>query len=164
MQRPAFDPERILRDLVRAGVDFVVIGGFSARLHGSPSITFDLDICYARDQTNLDALATVLRSLGAKLRVDREVPFRLDAKALAAGDSFTFDTDAGALDILGTPAGTAGYADLARTAVPQEFELGRVLIADIDALIRMKAAAGRAKDRAELEILAALRDEIDAGR
>jgi hypothetical protein len=36
-----------------------------------------------------------------------------------------------------------------------------VAVASLDALIRMKRAAGRAKDRAELEILSALRDEID---
>jgi hypothetical protein len=160
-----FDPERMLGALVNAGVDFIIVGGFGARLHGSPSLTFDLDICYARDQTNLEALAAVLRELGATLRgADPGLPFGLDAKTLAAGDSFTFDTDAGPLDILGTPAGTSGYADLARTAQIQRFELGDVLLADIDSLMRMKRAAGRPKDLIELEILGALRDEIDAGR
>ncbi len=160
-----FDPERMLSALVAGGVDFVIVGGLGARLHGSPSITFDLDICYARDQTNLEALAAVLRDLRARLRgVDRDVPFRMDARTLASGDSFTFTTDVGPLDILGTPAGTEGYDDLARTAVRQDLALGQVLIADIDSLIRMKRAAGRPKDLVELEILGALRDEIDAGR
>lgn len=36
-----------------------------------------------------------------------------------------------------------------------------VLVASLDDLMRMKRAAGRAKDRAELEILAALRDELE---
>jgi hypothetical protein len=36
-----------------------------------------------------------------------------------------------------------------------------VLVAAIDDLIRMKRAAGRPKDRVELEILGALREEID---
>lgn len=166
MTEPApFDPERLLSALVAGGVDFVIVGGLGARLHGSPSITFDLDICYARDQTNLEALAAVLRDLRGRLRgVDREVPFRIDARTLASGDSFTFTTDAGPLDILGTPAGTEGYDDLARTAVREELELGQVLVADIDSLMRMKRAAGRPKDLVELEILGALRDEIDAGR
>ena len=160
-----FDPERMLRALVEGGVDFVIVGGFGARMLGSPSFTNDLDICYARDQTNLESLAAVLRGLDARLRgVDREVPFRLDAKTLAAGDSFTFLTDAGPLDILGTPAGTSGYEDLARTAVKHDLELGTVQVADIDSLIRMKRAAGRLKDRVEVEVLGALRQEIDAGR
>jgi hypothetical protein len=36
-------------------------------------------------------------------------------------------------------------------------------VASIDALIRMKRAAGRPKDLIEVEVLAALRDELDAG-
>jgi hypothetical protein len=51
-----------------------------------------------------------------------------------------------------------------RTAVKQELELGPILVADIDSLIRMKRAAGRPKDRVEVEILGALRQEPDAGR
>jgi hypothetical protein len=98
-------------------VRFVVIGAFAGRLLGSPSLTRDLDICYARDRENLEALAAALRELHARLRgVHEDVPFRLDAKTLANGDSFTFVTDAGDLDILGTPSGTTGYDELARTA------------------------------------------------
>lgn len=44
-------------------------------------------------------------------------------------------------------------------------ELDRDLIvklASLDDLIRMKRAAGRPKDRVEIEILGALRDEIDS--
>lgn len=166
MSQPAtFDPARMLQALVSGGVDFVIVGGIGARLHGSSSITFDLDICYARDQTNLEALAAVLRDLHATLRgVDVDVPFKLDARTLAAGDAFTFTTDAGPLDILGTPAGTDGYQDLARTALRQRLAFGEVLVADIDSLIRMKRAAGRPKDRVELEILGALRQELDEDR
>jgi hypothetical protein len=37
-----------------------------------------------------------------------------------------------------------------------------VLVASVDDLIRMKRAAGRPKDLIEVEVLGALRDEIDA--
>lgn len=75
--------------------------------------------------------------------------------------SFTFETDGGDLDILATPAGTRGYDELIRTA--DELDLGgcKVRVASIDALIQMKRAAGRPKDLIEVEVLAALRDEID---
>jgi hypothetical protein len=36
-----------------------------------------------------------------------------------------------------------------------------ILVASLDDLIRMKHAANRAKDRAHLEILGALRDEVE---
>lgn len=157
-----YSPRLTLRTLVEHDVAFVVVGGVAAGLRGSPSVTFDLDVCYARDPANLERLATALRELKARLRgVDEEVPFLLDAETLAAGDTFTFDTTAGPLDILGTPAGTRGYEELAANA--DEFDVGgfTIRVAGLDDLIRMKRAAGRPKDRVEVEILEAVREEVE---
>jgi len=150
----------MVETLVRHGVRFVLIGGLGARLRGSPSITNDMDICYARDDDNLDRLAGTLRELRAKLRgAPDDVPFILDAKTLRAGDHFTFSTRMGPLDCLGTPAGTSGFDDLDRRATTMEIGSARVRVASIDDLITMKLAAGRDKDLAEVEILGALRTE-----
>ena len=158
----SFDPLRLLETLDRHGVRFVVVGGIAGRLLGSPSVTRDLDICYARDRSNLAALADALAEVHAQLRgVEPGLPSRLDAPTLRAGDSFTFTTDAGDLDILGTPAGTDGYADLARTAIRTDLGGLDVLVASVEDLIRMKREAGRPKDLIEVEVLGALRDEID---
>jgi hypothetical protein len=145
------------------GVGFVLIGGLAANLHGSPTITQDVDICYDRSPKNLENLAGALNAMNAKLRgVGEEVPFLLDAKSLEAGDSFTFTTDFGALDCLGTPAGTQGFGSLKLTA--SEVDVGgfRFLVASLEDLIAMKRAANRPKDRVEIEILGALREELEA--
>jgi len=164
MSEPPFDPLGALRTLVEHGVRFVLIGGFAAALRGSPVITGDLDICHARDEENLRALAEALRRLGARLRgVEEDVPFRLDAETLGAGDHFTFSTSAGPLDCLGTPSGTDGFADLDASATDEDLD-GLVLrVASLDDLIRMKRAAGRPQDLIALEWLSALRDELDRG-
>lgn len=157
-----FDPVDLLRALHDRHVDFIVIGGVAARAHGSPSVTVDLDICYERSRANLEALADVLSALHARLRgADADLPFRANWRALEMGDHFTFTTDAGDLDCLATLTGTGGYADLLRHAV--ELEIGGLPIkfAELDDLIRMKRADGHPKDRVELEILGALRDELD---
>jgi len=159
----AFDPLRAFRTLERHGVRFVVIGGLGARLHGSPTVTNDLDVCYDRAPENLERLAAALRELGAELRgVVDDVPFRLDARTLAAGDHFTFTTTAGNLDVLGSPAGVDGFAALARSAVPFEVEGLTVPVASIDDLIAMKRAAGRPKDLIEVEILSAVENEASS--
>jgi hypothetical protein len=162
MDDPAFDPSLALEALTRFGVRFVLIGGLAANVHGSDSITRDTDICYRRDRENLERLAAALHSLHARLRgAPPDVPFLLDALTLEAGDTFTFVTDAGSLDCLGVPTGTDGYGSLEPNALTADVEGIRVLVVALDDLIRMKRAAGRPKDRVELEILGALREELE---
>lgn len=163
MTAAAFDPLEILKILGRHGVKFVVIGGIAGRLWGSTTVTNDLDVCYARDPENLKALAGALADLKVKLRgADRDLPFVADARTLKMGDHFTFISRAGNLDLLGTPAGSKGYESLARTATPMDVGGVEVLVAAIEDLILMKRAAGRPKDLVEIEILAAVRDEMES--
>lgn len=155
-----FDPVAMLRVLADHNVRYVLIGGVAGIAYGSSSVTSDLDICHDRRVDNLDRLASALRAVDARLRgIDDDVPFVLDSRTLAAGDHFTFTTRHGDFDCIGTPAGTRGYDDLARSA--REIDLGgiAVLVTALDDLVGMKQATGRPKDRAELEILGALRDE-----
>jgi hypothetical protein len=156
-----FDPLAILRTLVEARVEFIVIGGVAAAVRGSPSATVDLDICYRREEENLRRLASVLRGTRARLRgVTDAVPFLLHPETLGGGDHFTLSTDLGDLDLLRTPAGTNGYGDLLRDSTDVDLDGFTIKVASLDDLIRMKRAAGRPKDRVELEILGALRDEV----
>jgi hypothetical protein len=158
-----FDFLGTLRTLTNYGVRFVLIGGLGARLHGSTTVTNDVDVCYARDEANLERLALALRALHARLRgVDDDLPFILDAATIRAGDRFTFVADTGSLDILGSPTGTAGFEDL--EAGSEEVDLGgfTIRVASLEDLIRMKRASARPKDLIEIEVLGALRDEIDS--
>lgn len=162
MSEPAFDPLEGLRVLQGHGVRFVLIGGYAAAIRGSPVITGDLDVCYARDDENLGRLAAALRDLGARLRgAPPDVPFRLDEETLRRGDAFTFSTRVGPIDCIGTPAGTDGYGDLRREATDEDLDGLTVAVAGLDDLIRMKRAGGRPKDRVALEWLGALRDELE---
>ena len=161
MSTPSFDPIVALRTLVSHGVRFVLIGGYAAAIRGSPVITGDVEVCYARDDENMERLAAALQQLGATLRgAPPEVLFRLDARTLKAGDHFTFSTSAGPLDCLGTPAGTDGFADL--SATDEDLDGLVVRVASVDDLIRMKRAAGRPQDQIAIEWLAALRDELES--
>jgi hypothetical protein len=162
VSEPPFDPLLALQVLKDREVRFILIGGFAASIRGSPVITGDLDLCYARDDRNLEAFAAALQELGAKLRgAPPDVPFQLDAQSITNGDHFTFITSAGRLDCLGTPAGTAGYRDLEAAATDEDLDGLTVRVASLEDLIRMKEAAGRKKDLIGLEWLGALREELD---
>ena len=153
------DPIAALRRLTEHGVRYLLIGGQAGLAHGSSLLTNDLDVCYERSPENLERLAVALRSMDARLRgVDEDVPFILDARTLRNGDSFTFDTEFGAVDVLATPSGTRGYDDLAQGASTMDVGGFDVDVVSLDDLIRMKRAAGRAKDAYAVEVLVALRD------
>jgi hypothetical protein len=161
--RPELHAERLLRRLTAYGVDYVVIGGIAAVLHGSARLTFDLDICYAVDQANLDALGEALVSLGARRKgVAEALPFVPDGRMLRRVEVLTMVTELGELDVLARPGGSPGYETLRRQAERFDLEGLAVLVASIDDLIAMKLAAGRAKDLAAVEELEAIRQLRDA--
>lgn len=160
----AWDPLGALKVLSDEGVECVLIGGLAASLLGSTSVTDDTDVCHSRAQQNLENLAAALKRMHARLRgVEEDVPFQIDARTLRAGMDFTFATDFGSLDCLGQPAGVSGYEELARNAT--ELDLGdiTVKVSSLMDLKAMKRAAGRPKDRIELEILGALEEERENG-
>jgi predicted nucleotidyltransferase len=159
-----FHPGLILQSLIDHGVRFVVVGGLAAQAHGSPTLTNDLDICYARDRDNLERLADALGELAAVRRglpgdAPRMPP--LDARTLRAGGLFRLTTRHGDFDILATPDPGFDYERLLEHAIPTEVRGAPINIASLSDLIEMKRAAGRPKDRIELEILGALREELD---
>jgi hypothetical protein len=146
-------------------VEFVVIGGIAAIFQGSTTITRDFDICYSRERANLERLAEALRELTARLRgTDADVPFQLDAASLRNGLNFAFTTKHGDFDCLGDPGGGFDYELLQRNADQMDVGGFAVMVASLDDVIAMKRAAGRNKDRIEVENLSALREVRDKRR
>ena len=155
---PEFDPGALLRRFVEAGVDFVVIGGIAVILHGYPRITRDLDILFASDDGNLEALGRVLTALGASLRhLDEDVPFIADTRTLDGVELLTLDTSAGWLDVHKTAPGAPPYERLRRNAERMDVGGFSVLVASIDDLIAMKRAAARPLDLTDIEALEAIK-------
>jgi hypothetical protein len=144
--------------LVSGGVDFVVVGGLAAVVHGSAAITRDLDITYAPDAENLERLSQAMVGLDARLRgVTDDVPFVPDGPTLRRTRMLTLTTPDGAIDLLAQPDGSPSYDRLRERAWRTELAGLTVLVASLDDLIAMKKAAGRPKDLVAVEELEAIK-------
>ncbi len=109
-----FDPDRLLATLGRHGVEFVVIGGLAATIHGSTMATFDVDVTPRQSRANLTRLSNALTEMHARVRDDQGGPgleFRHDAASLTDAEMWNLTTDAGDLDLSFVPAGTRGFDD-----------------------------------------------------
>lgn len=148
-----------LEFLGRHAIECVIVGGVAGTLHGSAIPTTDLDVCYSRTATNLQKLATALKSVNARLRnAPSNLPFLLDAETFRKGLNFTFVTDIGDLDLLGEVRGI-GYYDKAVEGASSFELLGYTFkVIALDKLILAKRTAGRAKDMVAVAELEALLD------
>lgn len=158
------DPACLFRVLAEHDVDYVLIGGLAAVLHGSSAMTNDADIFPARTEENLTGLAAALGELGARLRVQSTpdgVPFDPHPALLATMTAVNLTTSCGDLDLTFAPAGLDDYQGVRDRSEVFVLDGRRVRVATLADIIRSKEAAGRPKDRATLPILYALREEIE---
>jgi hypothetical protein len=138
MSSLARDQVSLLRALTRHGVEFVVVGGVAAQVHGWQSATVDLDIAVSADDSNVARINLALLSVGA------------GEPAIGQFGS-AFQTRYGRLEIVRRADGVGKYADWLVGA--REHELGpelTVVVAARDDILRSKEASGRAKDLAAL--------------
>jgi hypothetical protein len=151
-----FEPEPIVAALLARHVAFVVIGGFGARLQGSPLLTSDIDVTPQMSEENLQRLSEALRDLDARVRhpdVPEGLPFAHDATSLAGSIFWNLTTRHGDLDISFEPAGTTGYDDFAPRAVTITINGVDFPVASLADIVRSKDAADRPKDRRALPVL-----------
>jgi len=140
--------EAAIQALVDAGVEFVIIGGWSAILNGSAYSTNDLDVCFARHSENVRRLARALAPYHPRLRdLPKGLPFVWDEATLRNGTVFTLDTDLGKIDLLAEVAGLGTFEDMAAGSVVATEAFGRrIQTLDLKSLIKAKRAAGRDRD------------------
>lgn len=148
---------KLLSVLKENQVDFVIIGGVAAIMHGSVRFTFDLDVVYSRNTANLERIIRSLTPYHPYLRgAPKDLPFKWDVLTLKNGLNFTFTTDLGDIDFLGEVSGCGKYEDIIKDAKEIIVKEDNYNCISLDMLILAKRAAGRAKDLealAELEIL-----------
>jgi hypothetical protein len=154
--------ETAVHALCDAGVEFVVIGGLSATLHGSAVVTLDLDVCYSRATSNLRSVVAALAPFHPRPRgLHEALPFIWDETMLRNTTVLTLLTDLGEIDLLAEVAGLGGWDEVKAGSVEVEAFDRCISILDLPSLIRAKRAAGRAKDLAALPELESLLEALE---
>jgi hypothetical protein len=146
-----------VRALIDAEVEFVLIGGWSAIIHGSRYMTDDLDICYSRKAENLGRLASTLAPFHPRLRgLPEGLPFIWDEHTLRNGTVFTLMTDLGDIDLFGEVRGLGSFDEVVACSEMVEAFDRSVRTLDLKSLIKAKRALGRPKDLMALPELESL--------
>jgi hypothetical protein len=155
-----FDARELFRALANHDVEYVTIGGIAIQAHGGQRLTQDLDVTIAASNGNIARLANALLDLDARVlspdgKRSRYVP---TAHLLASSDQWHLVTVHGSLDILTLPAHLGSFADMRARA--HEVPLGdlSIPIAHREDLLKMKRAAGRPQDLADVRLLESLDD------
>jgi hypothetical protein len=144
----------ILKVLTRHRVDFIVVGGVSAVLHGAPISTFDLDVVHARDPENVARLLSALLELDGVYRAQPERQLRPGESHLAGPGHQLLLTKFGPLDVLGMIGKLRTWEDLHGNTRTMEIEPGvEVRVLDLETLIAVKEELGFPKDMAVLPVL-----------
>jgi predicted nucleotidyltransferase len=150
-----FAADEILNTLTDHGVDFVVIGGIAVQVHGCIRGTHDVDIVARPSALNMSRLAEALADLEAEHRLPGSLNLD-DAHALLRAPLIAVVTRAGPLDIVniehlaGQP---RDYQALRDHALGVELQGRQLAVAGLSDVIRMKRAAGREQDLADIEAL-----------
>src|SRR5438270_7598840 len=140
------DFEATLKILSERGVNFIVIGGYAATLHGSAYLTRDLGICYERTQENMERLVSALSPDRPRLRGAPEgLPFVFDMQTLSNGMNFTLATDLGDIDLLGHVCGLGEYRAIALDAISIPLLGGDYRVSSLLSVILSNRSEGRNK-------------------
>jgi hypothetical protein len=157
MTRPKqADLAALIENLTSAGVEYIVVGGAAAVLHGAPTSTIDLDIVHRQTADNVSRLLSVLTRLDTIYR-DRAgrriVPTEDD---LMGKGQLNLITELGPLDSLCRLHDGRGFDELIpHTVIFSDEELS-ICVLDLKTLIEIKESTKRPGDRLIVPLLVAL--------
>jgi hypothetical protein len=152
------DELKILDALRRHGVPFVIVGGHAVNFHGYGRATEDTDVVWLRSPESEAALLRCLTEIDARYigneidpstGIERTYPVNLPF--IQSHHLMMLFTKYGFLDLFDYVPGMPNedMTKLAATSI----ESNGMRYASLDWLRRMKTAAGRSKDRLDLENL-----------
>ena len=139
--------------LVTHRVEFLVVGAVAVQAHGYVRSTLDLDIIARPTTLNLSRLAEALADLEAEPRHAGTRMRLADPNWLKRAPVVPMVTRAGWFDLLNAETIGRTYDELRAGALTIELRGLDIAVVGLRDLIRMKKAAGRPQDLADIEAL-----------
>ncbi|MBW2075789.1 MAG: hypothetical protein JRI58_13780 [Deltaproteobacteria bacterium] len=147
------DLSALLEGLIKAGVEFILVGGLAAVVQGAPVTTMDVDIVHNRSSENIAKLLAFLKSIDAfHRRPDDKVIEPKEGDISGMGHAL-FTTRLGPLDVLAVIEEGKTYEDLLEHTVEIEFRGHTVRVLDLKTLVELKRTSRDPKDRQRLPVL-----------
>ena len=136
----------MLKCLNKAGVDYILVGGWAVNMYGYIRATVDLDIWIVADANNAKKVYASVAEFGAPVSEMKPEEFA------EYGMIFQIGVAPCRVDIISKISGVS-YADAITRAVPKTIDGIPVRIISLEDLIANKKASGRVKDLADVEVL-----------
>ena len=150
---------QLITRLVEHGVDFVVVGGYAATIHGASYVTYDLDICAPCEMSDLENLSHLHAALADLHPLHRMVPYErpfvFPPRSIEETGNIYLKTDLGQLDVLGAIE-LGGYAFARAHSLAVKYGSGEYRVLDCATLISSKTITARPKDLLVAKQLAAI--------
>ena len=155
------DINRLLQRLCDAEIDFIIVGGFAAVLHGSSLLTRDLDVCTVLTREKVTKLREVLGDLHPAHRLtSQKLSFLDNPGPDVEVQNLYLRTDFGPVDFLSSILGVGDFDSVRVNSVEVDLFGRRCRVMSLDDLIRAKEALGRDKDIQTVIQLRAIREKL----
>ncbi|MDO8795002.1 MAG: nucleotidyl transferase AbiEii/AbiGii toxin family protein [Vicinamibacterales bacterium] len=157
----------VLNQLHDHHVEFVIVGGVAAALHGSSRVTFDLDVVTSLAPESWRAAVDLLWALGARPRIPEPLDRIRDVEQVRQWRrekgmlALTFRTPDGSTEVDLLVGESDGFEGLRQRAVAVTLAERTFHVASIDDLIAMKQQAGRPQDLLDVAQLQDIRKRIE---
>lgn len=159
MSHTPVDPDLagITGAFLRAGADFVVIGGFAVIANDYVRATEDVDLLVPDDAANDRAIDQALIGLQASW-VNSDRPY--EPGGVTGREHSRLWTEHGFIDLLREGTAPLDFATVRDHALRSDLGDGEFRVAGLASLVAFKRLAGRPRDRSDLAELEAIHGEL----
>ena len=143
----------LLEELLKANIEFVLVGGLAAVIQGAPITTIDVDIVHNQTHDNISKLIVFLKSINAYYRrMDNKI-IKPKIDDISGKGHALFSTSLGPLDVLSTIENDMNYHDLLTHSINVDFKGFFINVLDLKMLVELKRTSKELKDKQRLPIL-----------